>query len=168
MLAGGCSSVASDTYSLASLLIYMYEEMSLPLPHQAALWAKEAVGRLPEKRISVNSFLKSCNPLSIDYKRKWDTKPEMPSSGRRKTNIAEELQPLYSPVTCKGSKYRKTYMVVPGRKASSDMLESTLESKRCTKRLKYHALGSTHESKRTIDKSEGSERFKSPARKCGS
>lgn len=120
LLAGGCSSVASDTYSLASLLIYIYEEMSLPLPHQAALWAKEAMGPHPEKRTCINNFLKTCNPLIIDYKMRSDTEIEVPFSGRRKTRIAEELQPLYSPVTCKSSKYRKTNMLTSGWKASSD------------------------------------------------
>lgn len=135
--------MASDTYSMASLLIYIYEEMSLPLPHQAALWVRKAMASPPEKRTTINSFLKTCNPLSIDYKIKYGKEIEIPLSGRKKTKIAEELQPLYSPVTCKSSKYRNTNMMTSGRNDSSDNLASIQESRGRTRRRLYHKLKST-------------------------
>ncbi|KAK3854295.1 hypothetical protein Pcinc_039217 [Petrolisthes cinctipes] len=85
VLAGGCSSVASDTYSLASLLIFMYDKMSLSLPQQAAVWAKTAIGNIPENRTKVNTFLQTFNPLSIACDRNQDEETELLFRKRRKT-----------------------------------------------------------------------------------
>ncbi|KAK4319177.1 hypothetical protein Pmani_009865 [Petrolisthes manimaculis] len=85
VLAGGCSSVASDTYSLASLLIFMYKKMSLTLPQQAAVWVKTAIGNIPENRTKVITFLQTFNPLAIACDRIQDEETELLFRKRRIT-----------------------------------------------------------------------------------